>query len=325
MDFAKLASSLRQAQYLYLIPALVAYFLGVWIRAIRWHYLLAPIRAIPAPRLFPIVVIGYMANDILPARMGELVRAYVLGRRSGIRKSTSLATIIVERTFDGVTMLLFLAFVSILVPFGAGLQQILRLSSFLFVTALGMFFVFAFWPTAFVGLSQMLIRLLPHRFQGRARQMATSFLSGFQAMKSWRTLLSITALSVIAWLFETTMYYVISLGFNLTIPAHAFLLTVALANLGTLVPSSPGYVGTFDGIAIFSLSLYGVTKELAASYTIVLHAALWLPVTLAGFYYLWRENLSLQQIETVEEEITLAQPTEGSVLGPPIGSGGPSK
>ncbi|MCL5961132.1 MAG: flippase-like domain-containing protein, partial [Chloroflexi bacterium] len=100
-DFGQIGRAIRKANYVYVLPALAAYFAGIWIRAMRWRYLLSPVADRPARRLFPVVVIGYMANDILPVRMGELVRAYVLGEREQISKSATLATILVERIFDG--------------------------------------------------------------------------------------------------------------------------------------------------------------------------------------------------------------------------------
>ncbi|MGH7862311.1 MAG: lysylphosphatidylglycerol synthase domain-containing protein, partial [Candidatus Dormibacteraceae bacterium] len=76
-SFGGMVASLDRANYFYLVPALLVYFAGVWLRAVRWHFLLRPVKPIPSRRLFPVVVIGYMANDVLPARLGELVRAYV--------------------------------------------------------------------------------------------------------------------------------------------------------------------------------------------------------------------------------------------------------
>src|SRR5579859_7048187 len=99
--------SIQHANYWFLLPALAAYFAGVWLRAVRWRVLLKPVKSIEVSTLFPVVVIGYMANDVLPARLGEVVRAYVLGEQEDIPKTTTLATIVVERLFDGIAMLIF--------------------------------------------------------------------------------------------------------------------------------------------------------------------------------------------------------------------------
>src|SRR5512147_672346 len=102
--------AVKQANYIWLVPGVAVYFVGVWVRAWRWHYLLGPIKKIPTKTMFPITTIGYMGNNIYPARAGEVLRAVVLKRREGVPISASLATIIVERIFDGVVMLAFVFF-----------------------------------------------------------------------------------------------------------------------------------------------------------------------------------------------------------------------
>ncbi|MCJ7530617.1 MAG: flippase-like domain-containing protein, partial [Anaerolineales bacterium] len=99
---------IMSANYWWLIPGVAMYFMGVWARAWRWHYLLRPVKPVPTATMFPIVAIGYMGNNIYPARAGELLRAVVLKRREDVPVSASLATIIVERIFDGVVMLAFI-------------------------------------------------------------------------------------------------------------------------------------------------------------------------------------------------------------------------
>src|SRR5512144_3331186 len=99
--------AIRVANYWWLLPGIAVYFVGVWVRAWRWHYLLGPIKKIPTQVMFPVTTIGYMGNNIYPARAGEVLRAVILKRREGVPVSVSLATIIVERIFDGVVMLAF--------------------------------------------------------------------------------------------------------------------------------------------------------------------------------------------------------------------------
>jgi uncharacterized protein (TIRG00374 family) len=138
LDRAWLA--MRTANYWWIIPGVVVYFFGVWARTWRWHYMLRPIKAVSLVRLFPVVVIGYMGNNVYPARAGELIRAYVLRKKEAVSISASLATIIVERIFDGVIMLLFV-FVSLpLTPMPEELRQVVVLFSLFFFGALAVFF-----------------------------------------------------------------------------------------------------------------------------------------------------------------------------------------
>src|SRR5512143_2890087 len=104
---AEVWKSLQSAQYVWILPGIAVYFVGVWVRSWRWHYLLRPLKKIPTSTMFSIVTIGYMGNNIYPARAGEVLRAVILKRKEGVPISASLATIIVERIFDGVVMLAF--------------------------------------------------------------------------------------------------------------------------------------------------------------------------------------------------------------------------
>jgi glycosyltransferase 2 family protein len=165
-DFALIWESLTAAEYRWLIPAMGAYFLGVTIRAARWHYLLRAVQNIPARRLFPIVVIGYMANNILPLRAGELVRSYALSARFQVRKSSSLATIAIERIFDGLTMLSFLLVASLTVALTTNLRNVALLATALFVALSVVLFAFVLIPAMRHRSIDLALRLLPGTASG---------------------------------------------------------------------------------------------------------------------------------------------------------------
>ena len=138
---------MQHGNYLWLIPSVAVYFLAVLVRTWRWDYLLRPLKRIPVKRLFPVVVIGYMGNNIFPFRIGELLRAYVLKRNEDVSISSSLATIVVERIFDGLTMLLFVFVALPTVPsLPDGLRYIVIVGSVLFLGALVVFLFLAAKP-----------------------------------------------------------------------------------------------------------------------------------------------------------------------------------
>jgi len=288
-------TTLAHANYWFLLPALVAYFAGVWLRAVRWRALLRPVAPLSVSRLFPIVVIGYMANDVLPARLGELVRAYVLGEQEGVPKTTTLATIVVERMFDGIALLLIVGAVALTAPAAAQVAGLFRLAAVLFVGALLVLFLIGTSPSRAIGLIGWLERRIP-RFEGRVTPLAERFLQGLEVLQNGPLAAQVVVLSLAAWLCEATMYTVLALGFGLDLGFPAYLLTTAIANLGAMVPAAPGYVGTFDVGALASLRLFGADSGPAGAFVLVLHLALLGPVTLLGFYYLWRSNLSLRSL-----------------------------
>jgi len=293
LQIGQVWSALREASYGWLAPAVLVYFVAVWARTWRWHYLLGPIKAIPLRQLFPIVVIGYMGNNVYPARAGELIRAYVLRKREGISISASLATIIVERIFDGVVMLLFV-FVSLpFTPMPAWLQRVVIVGGLLFFGALLVFFIIAASPVRAQKIYAWLItHLVPASFQGPIRGFADRFMEGLHSLRSGRDLFMVFLTSPLIWLTETVVYWLVVQGFDFNVPFYALMLMSGVVNLATTIPSSPGYVGTFDALGIKVLEGFDVSGTLAAGYTLVLHATLWLPITLLGFYFMWRESVS---------------------------------
>jgi uncharacterized protein (TIRG00374 family) len=292
--------SLRTANYWWIIPGVAVYFLGVWARAWRWHYLLRPLKSIPTRTLFPFVAIGYMGNNIYPARAGEVLRALVLKRREGVPVSASLATIIVERVFDGVVMLAFV-FINLAeltrLTGGSGvvgeisIQDIALWGSAAFFGALAVFLLAAMFPRHTERLVGWLAaRIVPARFREKVLGLATRFLGGLEALRSPANVLMVFVTSVVIWLLETGKYWFVMHAFPFEVPFFTLMLMNGIVNLATTLPSAPGYIGTFDKPGIAVLVAYGVSQGVAAGYTLVLHIALWVPITLLGAYYLAREG-----------------------------------
>jgi uncharacterized protein (TIRG00374 family) len=291
--------SVKQANYWWLLPGVAVYFVGVWVRAWRWHYLLGPIKKIPTKTMFPITTIGYMGNNIYPARAGEVLRAVILKRREGVPVSASLATIIVERIFDGVVML---AFVFVNLPelarltdasgFVGNIQQVAVIGTGVFLGALGVFLLAAMFPqvTARAGLWGI-EHFTPKRLHTSIIGIMNKFLDGLASLRSPFNVLMVFFTSVIIWLLETGKYWFVMHAFPFEVSFFALMLMNGIVNLATTIPSAPGYIGTFDAPGIAVLVAYGVDQATAAGYTLVLHVALWLPITLLGAYYLAREGI----------------------------------
>jgi uncharacterized protein (TIRG00374 family) len=291
--------TLKGAKYIWLLPGVAVYFIGVWVRAWRWHYLLGPIKKIPTRDIFPITTIGYMGNNIYPARAGEVLRAVILKRKESIPVSASLATIIVERIFDGVVML---AFVFVNLPelakltsdsgFVGNIQQVAVIGTGVFLSALAIFLLAAMFPHVSARLGLWFIsRFTPKRTHEKIIGIMNRFLDGLASLRSPFNVLMVFFTSVIIWLLETGKYWFVMHAFPFQVSFFALMLMNGIVNLATTIPSAPGYIGTFDAPGIAVLSAYGVDQATAAGYTLVLHVALWLPITLLGAYYLAREGI----------------------------------
>lgn len=306
-------SEIRGANYWWLLPGVAVYFIGLWIRAWRWHYLLKPLKSIKTKTMFPITTIGYMGNNIYPARAGEVLRAVILKRKEGVPFSASFATIIVERIFDGVVMLGFvfvnlgeLAKLNSSSGLVGNIQQVALVGTFVFLFALLVFLAGAMFPKVALRWTEIITRkFVPEKFQQKVLGIAEKFLDGLASLRSPYSALMVFGTTVIIWMLETLKYWFVMHTFKFTVSFFALMLMNGIVNLATTIPSAPGYIGTFDAPGIAVLSAYGVDKAIAAGYTLTLHAALWIPVTLVGLYFLsiegikWNENL---RAETQENE-----------------------
>lgn len=293
-------SSVKSANLLWLLPVVPLYFTSVGFRSLRWNYLLRPVKKVPTREIFPVVAIGYMGNNIFPARAGELLRSVVLKRRYGIPISASLASIIVERIIDGVVMLGFIFFnltelnrLTDASGFVGSIRSLALWGSLIFMGALLFFILAASFPRKVENLIRWLVgKILPEKWQVKILDITARFITGIEALSSIKSLLLVLGTSVVIWLLETSVYWVVMQAFPFRVNFFALMLMNGILNLSTTLPSAPGYIGTFDAPGIALLSAYGIEKSLAAGYTLLLHAALWLPVTLLGAYYFTREGLN---------------------------------
>ncbi|HZP25575.1 MAG TPA: lysylphosphatidylglycerol synthase transmembrane domain-containing protein [Dehalococcoidia bacterium] len=295
-DFGDLGHALAHANYWWVIPGIAIWFLAAWFRAIRWRVLLAHLADLSTRSLYPIVIIGYMANNLLPARTGELVRAYVLGERHPVSKMATLGTITVERLLDGFVLVIMLASVGAFV----GLDSSLRILVIVTAVVISLGLIVLLWATSQKHradrLVNLLLRVVPGKFQASARELADAFLEGMRSLQSPTAMASVLAATVIAWLLEATMYYFVGLSFDLGEPFTTYLLVTGAANLAITVPSTSGGVGPFELATRETLTSLGVASGTASAYAIALHGFLLLPVIAAGLICLWAINLSLVRV-----------------------------
>jgi hypothetical protein len=304
--------AVKSANYWWILPGIAVYFVAVWMRAWRWHYLLGPIKKIPTRVMFPVTCIGYMGNNIYPARAGEVLRAVVLKRREGVPISASLATVIVERIFDGVVML---AFVFLNLPalakladsdsgFLGDIQSLALIGMGIFVGALVIFLLAAMFPVVTLRLGQWLIdRLLPVRIREKTSGIMHKFLDGLASLRSPFNILMVFLTSVVIWLLETIKYWFVMHAFSFTVSFFALMLLNGIANLATTIPSAPGYIGTWEAVTKAVLVAFGVSGSEALAYAVVLHVALWLPITLLGAWFMAREGIKWNDALRKETQI----------------------
>lgn len=301
-DLGEIRDTLNEANLLWTVPALLLYFTGVWIRAMRWRVLMRPLTAVSSRQLFPVVVVGYMANNVLPLRTGELVRSVVVRQKFGVRKTSTLATIAIERLFDGLTLLLFMLIATAFVSFTNELENVAIIAFALFAILLIGLFLLTFRGDLVDRLLQLVLGPMPDPVADRVERMAESFISGVGIFRQRRDLWLVSLFSLLAWGFEASMYWVLAIGFGATVDdvigVPETLLTTGVANLATLIPSSPGYIGQFEyGVKLVLGGALGVPEGSALAYAILVHAVLYFPITLWGIWEWFRQQLSWRAIQ----------------------------
>jgi len=287
----QVGTALREANYWWLVPGVAVYFISVWFRSWRWGFLLRGSKRVSANRLFPVVVIGYMGNDVLPFRLGEVLRAYVLWRKEAINVGTTLTTAVLERLFDGLTMVLFVLFGLLFVPMSAFLNQLVSVASTVFFGALVIFLFLAARPDLLRRIAHNLIEsLVPEQFRAPLLDLVEGVVAGLESLRSGRDVLVVFGVTLWVWILEMVKYWLVSFAFDLHLPYSGIMLMGGAVNLLTALPSLPGYIGTFE-VGIKILEGIGAPSAAAGSYVLVLHAILLLPVTLLGVVFMAREGV----------------------------------
>lgn len=311
--------SLQTANYWWLLPGVAVYFVGVWVRAWRWHYTLRPMKSITTGRLFPLVCIGYFGNNVYPFRAGEIIRCWGLKRSEGIPFTSGLATVFIERIFDGLVMLMFVFLALPFAPMPDHYRRLVIALTALMVFATVIFMWMAMNPQRVVVVYNWIaVRVLPVRIRTATDGLLQRFIEGLSSLSSGADVIMIFFTSVIIWLLETVKYWFVMHAFSFQVGFIVLMLMNGLVNLATTLPSAPGYIGTFDTPGIETLAAFGVERNLAASYTLTLHAALWVPVTLVGAYYFWRENMRWSDFSKARQQATETVGITGNSPSTPV-------
>lgn len=308
VDFSEVITALKSVNYLLLLPSIIIGFLTILIRAFRWRYLLKPVKSVQIYNLFSATSIGFMANMILPARLGELIRAYLIGQREDISKSASLATIVIERLWDILILLLFLGLILLITPLGHGnplIEEGLKWGggiSLAILLAMSLSLVFLKEKTrTSLDIVQTIMHPLPANFSLKVGGFISSFAAGLGTIKGNKDLIYIALWSLTLWMVSALSLHIIFFAFNIHLPFFAPFLLIVFQAFGVALPASPGFIGTYHAATIAGLTLFGITKGQALSMAIVMHASFFFPTIALGMSLLWLEGLSLAQIRNISE------------------------
>ena len=303
VDLNLLYLSIKSTNILFFIPLVVLTFSFYLIRALRWFHLLEPIKNIGLTNLFSSTVIGFAANCVLPARLGELIRANYIGRMENISRSSSLATIVTERLFDIFTILLMVAFVILFNDFPSewkSIEKALKTGSFflffLFIISIFLLVMLKKKTSTFLSFSQHLLFFLPKRLQQTIIEILKRFSHGLLLVKGPSQLVAVILYSLTLWCLTALQIYVLGFSMGISLPFLAPFFVLILLCLGVALPSAPGYIGTFHVACQYALIFYGFSKEMALSMAILLHAVGFIPTVFLGLLVFLLHHISLRNL-----------------------------
>ena len=275
---------------------------GFWIRAFRWRWLIATPKPLGLDSLFSATMIGFMANNLLPLRLGEFVRAWALGRREQMSKTTVFATVVVERVIDMITLLGVLALSLIVHPLAESTEAGRMVSAgagVLMVSCVVLTIVLVAVersPAFMHRVVGLVSRVLPARVRPRAEHMLEHFLVGLGLFRRLGTLAWVFLLSFIMFGTYALALQIAMIAVGITVPWYAGLVMLVITAIGIMVPAAPGYIGTLNLACVAGLALFGVGKDQSVPFSWFYWLSQWLPISLVGLYYLRREGLSLRSL-----------------------------
>lgn len=297
VDHQGLVNALARADYLYVAPALACWLAGYLLRTARWRVILAEASTCRFVTLFGVLMIGFATNNLLPARLGEVARAFLLRRHTGVRKTYLLASIFLERLFDGLVLAALLTGLAFLIELPGWGRQVELLAGVVFLgVTVGVVALLARGDLV-ERLLALALRPFPDRLARWTSGAFGAFMLGLGTMRRHSVLLKTAALSLAVWALEWAAYFSLSAGFAFGLSASeraaACALLLAVVNLGIMLPAAPGYVGTFQFFATSALAVFGVGREAGLAFAIVAHLSQYILVTVIGVGFLSREKISL--------------------------------
>lgn len=286
VQFGDVWHGLRTSNYWWLLPALVMLAVTVYVRALRWRYLFTRETRPGTRAVLSALLIGYFFNSILPARAGEAARVLALKPRAGTSRAEAAGTILIERVYD-VLVLLVLLFVAVpWLPHVTWLHAAVVLAIVLGAGIATAAVLLALYGVRPVHFALRPLGWLPFLSSERIAHFGEGLAQGLAGLRRPRLVLAALFWTTLSWITLALSTWFVMRGFHLGLSPVAALLLVIAANLAMILPSSPSAVGVFEAAALVSLRAYGIPDSRGLSCALVIHAVQFLPFIATGLFLL---------------------------------------
>jgi glycosyltransferase 2 family protein len=273
------------------------------LRAIRWRPILHAVEPnIPYGPLWRATAMGFMANSILPSRIGELVRAYALTRETSVTFSAAFASLVVDRVFDGLVVLLLMVVAMADPAFPGGIAQTRTYAGTGAVVIIGIalvLYAIVFFPDRLIRLYELFARRVAPRFEERGRQLLRAFANGLSVLRHPGRFLVVFFWALALWMTQALSFWIMFKALGIAAPFSAALFIQGLIVFFVALPSTPGFFGLFEAAAKIGLVMYGVSEGLAVAWGFIFHVLSLIPITVIGLYYVARAGMTLGDLKQI--------------------------
>lgn len=297
VQYVKVRDALTEANYIFAIPAMLMVIFSFILRGIRWGYFFPNDKKIKFQSLFGMMMIGFMVNNILPARIGEVTRAWMIGKKENISRSLSFGTIVLERIFDGFSLLFILGFSMLFSPFPSWVKAFGLIGLFVFCFSLAFLVLLKTKKEYIIKRIESLASLFHKEFSLKISYILTKFIEGLVSLENLKHLSLIIIYSIVAQIVLAFEFHLLFFSFGLCLPFYSAYFIASLVGLSSMIPSGPGYIGVFQSFCVGGLLLFGISKDIALSYSIITHIVQYIPVTLIGLFYIIQEHIPISSLQ----------------------------
>ena len=303
LDLYAIYTAILDIKIWYLIPLLFVEVIIAFIRATRFTFFVDAFKPAKIRTIFPIYCIGIMANLLMPYLTGQVARIYLLSKKAHVPKTSIFTTTVLEVLFDGLAIIaifLVLSFFEVL-PNEYHAWHFIALGG-LVVLVTAILFIVSRSHTKSHNLVYRFTRHLSPSIQKRIDDIKYSFLSGLEALKSSKHLSVTAALSILWWLFQAGMVYLLILAFGFKINIWGAVIITAIVNIMMTIVVSPWNIGTFQGATVAAMAPFGIGKSEALAFSFLLHIFVYLPPIILGVLFSFKEGLTFKQIKDESEK-----------------------